>query len=200
VYPLWIWLAIRTCDVLRFVTGKNIPFGKHTIWLIKILALIIGAGGTLGAPTEIGLSWHFGIVPAGLIIFFSLTEKVNEITFPRPQHDAAAYQAGWNEYRRLRAKGARAYLASGIVLIAFVVVARLGENITKRFEIAIVVFAVVALLAAFALMCSAQWQLIHWPCPRCGCAYRGLWISFFMPKRCRNCGLPRWEVNPTAKA
>jgi len=54
VLPPWIWLAVRTKNCLQVITVHSIPFPKRTIWLIKILALIIGAGGVFGVTTELG--------------------------------------------------------------------------------------------------------------------------------------------------
>jgi hypothetical protein len=60
VLPPWVWLAVRTKNCLQVITVRSIPFPKRTIWLIKILALIIGAGGVFGVTTELGMSGLFG--------------------------------------------------------------------------------------------------------------------------------------------
>jgi hypothetical protein len=69
---------------LQVITVRSIPFPKHTIWLIKILALITGAGGVFGATTELGMSWLFGTLLSGVVIFFALRDSVQDISHPSP--------------------------------------------------------------------------------------------------------------------
>jgi hypothetical protein len=76
VVPPWVWLAVRTKDCLQIITVRSIPFQKRTIWLIKILALIVGAGGVFGAATELGTSWLFGALLSGVVIFAALKDSV----------------------------------------------------------------------------------------------------------------------------
>jgi len=82
VCPPWVWLAVRTEQCLEVITGKSIPFSKRKIWLIKILALMVGAGNVWGILAEIGSPWILAIVPAGIIVFFSLRDNVSEIVPP----------------------------------------------------------------------------------------------------------------------
>lgn len=45
VLPPWIWLAVRTQHCLQVITAHSVPFSKRTIWLVKALAVFVGAGG-----------------------------------------------------------------------------------------------------------------------------------------------------------
>lgn len=84
VCPPWVWLSVRTKQCLRIITGHSVPFSKRIVWLIKILALIIGAGNVAGILVDLGTPWFLAIVPAGIIIFFSLSESVSEVVPPKP--------------------------------------------------------------------------------------------------------------------
>lgn len=198
VYPLWIWLAVRTVDCLRFVTGHAVPFAKRTIWLVKILALIVGAGGVFGLALGLGLLWYFAVLPAGVVVLFALLEKTRNIVIPPPQQSPAAYHTAWEEYRRLRVNVWRSWFAAGIVFVTGIFISRFGEGLSKSGQIAGVAVAGMAILASLVMMYYAQWKLYHWRCPRCGCAFRGLlWPWPFLPKRCRYCELPRWQDTPS---
>ena len=98
----WVWVAVCTRSSLGFLTGHAVPFAKRTIWLTKILALIVGAGGVMGALSEIGLAWYFAAVPAVTVVFLALREKVEEVVIPRPPRTTASYLPAWESYRRLR--------------------------------------------------------------------------------------------------
>jgi hypothetical protein len=112
VFPWWVWLSVRTTRCLRVITRGTIPYSKRTVWLIKILALIVGAGGVAGALVDFGAPWFLVIVPAGIIFFFSVTEDVSEVVPPKPIQDPSAYQSAWREYWQLR----RAYNRSCVGL------------------------------------------------------------------------------------
>src|ERR1700680_1790441 len=75
VLPLWIWLAVRTRHCLQIISAHTIPFPRRTIWLIKILALIVGGGGVAGAAVAAGIPWFFAILLAGVVLFFALREN-----------------------------------------------------------------------------------------------------------------------------
>jgi hypothetical protein len=82
VCPPWVWLAVRTEQCLRLVTRHSVPFTKRTVWLIIILALIVGARNVAGILADVGIPWFLAIVPAGIIIFFSDSENVSEVVPP----------------------------------------------------------------------------------------------------------------------
>lgn len=136
VLPPWIWLAVRTKNCLQAITAHSIPFPKRTIWLIKMLALIIGAGGVLGAAPELGMPW---------------------------------------------------LVAIGVALI---LVAAFADRLPKTVQIGLFPLCLVAAIAAIAVMSYRQLKWLRWPCPRCGCAFRGLWRPW-LPRNCVYCGLPR---------
>ncbi|HKE09382.1 MAG TPA: hypothetical protein VKB48_16250 [Candidatus Acidoferrum sp.] len=76
VLPPWIWMAVRTRHCLQVITRRSIPFPKRTVWLMKVLAVIVGIGGIFGAIIQIGVPWFIAILPAGVALFFALREDV----------------------------------------------------------------------------------------------------------------------------
>ena len=59
-------------------------------------------------------------------------------------------------------------------------------------------FLLAGLFLLLSMFVSAynQWKWMRWPCPRCGCAFRGYWTRPWLPKQCVYCGLPRWSDSP----
>jgi hypothetical protein len=55
------------------------PFPKRTIWLIKILAQIVGAGGVFEVLADLTSPWYFAVESAGSVIFLGLKENVQEV-------------------------------------------------------------------------------------------------------------------------
>jgi len=191
VLPPWIWLAVRTRHCLQVISTHTIPYPRRTIWLIKILALIVGAGGVAGAAAAAGVPWFFAILPAGVVAFFALRENVREIVPPKPDQDVSAYQSSWQQYRRLRRDYMRSWrwcAGTGLLLI---LLAAFGDNLPNTIRVGLFPLCVVAVLASMAMMSLKQLKWLRWPCPRCGCAFRGLWWRPWMPKNCAYCGLPR---------
>jgi hypothetical protein len=191
VLPPWIWLAVRTKHCLQIISGHTVPYQRRTIWLIKVLALIVGAGGVVGAAAQIGIPWFLAIVPAGIVVFFALTDNVQEIVPPKPNQDASAYQSSWQQYRRLRSDFMRSWrwiVAPGLMLIFL---AAFGDTLPKFVQIGLFALFLLAVLASSAVMSLKQLRWLRWPCPRCGCAFRGFWSRPLMPKSCVYCGLPR---------
>src|SRR5262245_112194 len=76
VLPPCIWLGIRTQHCLRVISVHAIPFQKRTVWLVKILALIVGVGGLFGAAVQVGLPWVLPVLAGGAIIFLAFKENV----------------------------------------------------------------------------------------------------------------------------
>ena len=196
VYPPWVWLAVRTRDALQFLSRRAVPYPVHTIWLVKSLALIVSAGGVLGVSLQVGLHWVIGVMLSGGVVFFALREKVERIVPPRPSQNVPAYASSWQDYRQLRKRALRLLLG---FLVLFFAIAALGTIIESQHshsvQVAFVVVSIVAALRVLALSYDAQWTLIRWPCPQCGCAFRGLWRPW-LPKHCAYCGLPRWAEKP----
>src|SRR5262245_43562571 len=52
-------------------------------------------------------------------------------------------------------------------------------------------------IAASVVLGLNQMKWYQWPCPRCGCAFRGFWGRPWLPKRCVYCGLEREERKRT---
>ncbi len=196
VCGVWVWVAVSTSRSLRFLASNTIPFSKRTIWLVKILALIVGAGGLMGAFSEIGLAWYFAAVPAVAVVFLALREKVEEVVILRPLRTGASYLPAWESYRRLRRNVLLSY-AGIVVLFVGVILAGVFERVLPAMmEKSILIFLGLIFLGLLANLYSRFWKFSHWPCPRCGSSFRGLWGFPWLPKRCRYCGLGRWEQNP----
>jgi hypothetical protein len=191
IFPPWIWLAVRTRHCLQVISTHTIPYTRRTIWLIKILALIVGAGGVAGAAAAVGIPWFFAILPAGVVAFFALRENVKEIVPPKPNQDASAYQSSWQRYRRLRRDYMRSWRWFVCTGLSLIVLAAFTDKLSNPIRVGLFALCVVAVLASIAVMSLKQLKWLRWPCPRCGCAFRGLWWRPWMPKNCVYCGLPR---------
>jgi hypothetical protein len=191
VLPPWIWLAVRTKNCLQVITARTIPFPKRTIWLTKILALIIGAGGVFGAATEFGMPWFLAIVPSATVIFFALRERVEDVVPLKPVQDVSAYRSSWEQYRELRTAYWRSCIWQGAAILCLILTIALAGKLPNAVEIGLLAFCLVALIATSGVATLKQFKLIRWACPRCGCAFRGFWGTPWMPKKCVYCGLPR---------
>lgn len=193
VLPPWIWLAVRTKNCLQVITVHSVPFPKRTIWLIKMLALIIGAGGVFGATTELGTPWFLAIVPAGTVVFFALRERVEEVIPPKPVQDAFVYRSSWEEYRKLRTAYLRSCVWPGAAFLSLIRMSAFADKLPNAVQIGLFAFCLVALIATGAVAGIKQLKWLRWPCPRCGCSFRGFWSRPWLPKTCVYCGLPREE-------
>jgi len=193
VLPPWVWLAVRTKDCSQVITVRSIPFPRRTIWLIKILALIIGAGGVFGATTELGMSWLFGSVLSGIVIFFALRDTVQDISPSKPVQDASAYQAAWKQYRHLRSTYMRSWIWFGVAFLTLILITAFANRAPKPVQLGLFAFCVVAVFASVVVMGLKQLKWVRWPCPRCGCSFRGFWGRPWLPKTCVYCGLPKEE-------
>jgi hypothetical protein len=191
VLPLWIWLAVRTKHCLQVISTRSIPYPRRTIWLIKILALIVGAGGVVGAVAQLGIPWLLAVLPAGVVVFFALRENVQAIIPPKPNQDASAYQSSWRQYRHLRRDYVRSWRWFGCTGVLLVLLTAFADKLSNPIRVGLFTFCVVAVVASIAVMSVKQLKWLRWPCPRCGCAFRGLWWRPLMPKNCVYCGLPR---------
>ena len=191
VLPPWIWLAVRTEHCLLVITSGTIPFPRRTIWLAKTLALIVGAGGLLGAVAQLRVPWFLAISSAVVVVFFALRENVHEIIPPRPNREASAYQLAWQHYRHLRSdymKSWKWFIGTSTLLI---VLTAFADKLPKSVLVVLFAFCLVAVLASIGIMNIKQLKWLRWPCPRCGCAFRGFWWRPWMPKHCVYCGLER---------
>jgi hypothetical protein len=183
-------MAVRTRHCLQIISTHTIPYSRRTIWLTKILALIVGAGGVAGAAAAVGIPWFFAILPAGVVVFFALRENVKEIIPPTPNQDASAYQSSWQQYRRLRGVYMRSWRWFGCTGVLLILLTAFADKLSNPIRVGLFALCVVAVLASIAVMNLKQLKWLRWPCPRCGCAFRGLWRPW-MPKNCVYCGLPR---------
>jgi len=191
VLPPWIWMAVRTQHCLQIITVHSIPFAKRTIWLLKTLALIVGVGGLFGAVVQVGMPWLLAILPGGIIVFFALKESVQRIVPPKPSQDAAAYQTSWETYRTLRRDFLRSWRWFGASFLMLILVTAFADKMHRTIQIGLFAFCIVAILSSIVVMSLKQLKWLRWPCPRCGCAFRGFWVRLWLPKKCAYCGLPR---------
>lgn len=191
VLPPWIWMALRTGHSLRIISGRTIPYSRRTIWLIKILALIVGAGGVLGAAVQLGMPWVLAILPAGAVVSFAFRENVQEIAPPKPTQDTLTYQSSWQQYQRLRSDYMRSWRWFATAGVTLILIAAFGDGLPKAIQIGLLALCSLAVLTSIAMMTLKQLKWLRWPCPRCGCAFRGLSWRPWLPKKCVYCGLPR---------
>ena len=191
-------MAVRTQHCLQIITVHSIPFAKRTIWLLKTLALIVGVGGLFGATVQVGMPWLLAILPGGIIVFFALKESVQEVVPPKPSQDAAAYRTSWETYRTLRRDFLRSWRWFGASFLMLILVAAFADKMHGTIQIGFFAFAFVAILSSTVVMSLKQLKWLRWPCPRCGCAFRGFWGRLWLPKKCVYCGLPRADSsNPS---
>jgi hypothetical protein len=193
VLPPWVWLAVRTKNCLQVITVRSIPFQKRTIWLIKILALIVGVGGVFGVATELGTPWPFGALLSGVGIFAALKDSVQDISPPKPLQDASTYQAAWKQYWRLRSAYMRSWRWFGVAGLTLILITAFANRPPKPIQLGLFASCVVAVFASIALISLKQLRWVRWPCPRCGCSFRGFWSRPWLPRQCVYCGLPREE-------
>jgi hypothetical protein len=196
VLPPWIWMALRTRHCLQVVTAHSIPFAKRTIWLVKTLALIVGVGGLFVAMAQVGIPWFLAILPGAVILFFALKESVQEVVPPKPSQYAAAYQSAWETYRLLRRDFLRSWRWFGVSFLMLILVTPFAHKMDRAVQIGLFAFCIVAVLSSTVVISLKQLKWIRWPCPRCGCAFRGFWGRLWMPKSCVYCGLPRENAIP----
>jgi hypothetical protein len=198
--PPWIWLAVRTRDCLQIISAHTIPYPRRTIWLAKILALIVGAGGVLGVAVQLGIPWFLAILPATAVVFFALREHVQEIIPPKPNQDASAYRSSWQQYRHLRSDYVRSWKWVGGAGAALILLTAFADKLPNSIAVGLFALCVLAVLASSVVMNVKQFKWLRWPCPRCGCAFRGLWWRARMPKNCVYCGLPREGISTPVPA
>ena len=143
-----------------------------------------------------GLAWYFAAVPAVTVVFFALREKVEEVVIPRPPRTKTSYLPAWENYRRLRRSVILSYVGIAALFCGVVLASMLESALPAPAEKSILVFLGLIFLGVLANLYYRFWKFSHWPCPRCGHLFRGLWGFPWLPKRCRYCGLGRWEENP----
>ena len=144
-----------------------------------------------GAAVAAGIPWFFAILLAGVVLFFALRENVEEIIPPKPNQDASAYPSSWQRYRRLRTDYMRSWRWFGCTGLLLVLSVAFADKLSNPLRVGLFTLCAVAVLASIAVMNLKQLKWLRWPCPRCGCAFRGLWWRPWMPKNCVYCGLLR---------
>jgi hypothetical protein len=197
VAPLWVWMAVRTSNCLQFVTAHKIPFAVRTIRLMKVLALIVGAGLVFAGATALGMQWYLALLPAGTVVFFSIEENVREIVPSKPVHDAAAYQSSWEQYRTLRSAYTRSLIWFGVASLTTILILTLADKIPNPIGTVLFDLGLVAGLVSLVMSGVRRLKFFRWPCPRCGCAFNGVWTRPWFPRKCVYCGLPR-DANATS--
>jgi hypothetical protein len=186
---LWIWPAIRTAG---YLTRRTVPFRRRTIWAVKVLAIIIGAGGTYSLLSQFRLSWIVTTIVSIVLVVLVLSERVCDYFPPKPPQDVDGYEPAWQQYRRLRRASIRSWLLLPIAILVFLILLAVADSASgPNSKIIVTLMGVLPLASAMAVINYKQWKWHRWPCPRCGCSFRSLWIGFSL-KRCRYCGLPLW--------
>jgi hypothetical protein len=200
VLPPWIWMAVNTKQCLQVISMRTIPYPKRTIWLIKMLALILAAGGVFEAATELGMPWLIAMLPSGIVVYFAVREHVEDINPPKPNQDTSFYLPSWQQYRDQRRAFMRSCIWSGAAFLTLVMTVALAGKLPNAVQIILFTVCVVALIATGAVASVKHLKLIRWACPRCGCAFRGFWGVPWMPKNCAYCGLPREDDSKALRA
>jgi hypothetical protein len=193
VLPLWTWLAVSTQQCLRVITSRTIPFSRRKIWLVKVFALVIPAGGVFGLASDLGAPLYFALFPALVIVIFGFREKVQGVIPPKPPQGEADYQIAWKEYRRLRKATMLSWMWSLGTFLLLILIPMVSVTLPKTAQIAFLTVSVLALIGSMGMISFNQLKFLRWPCPRCGCSFRGFWGTPWMPKACGYCGLPRKE-------
>jgi hypothetical protein len=143
------------------------------------------------------MPWLLAILPGGIIVFVALKESVQGVVPPKPTQDAAAYQSSWETYRTLRSGFLRSWRWFGASSLILILYAAFADKMHRTIQIVLFTFRIVAILSSIVVMSLKQLKWLRWPCPRCGCAFRGFWGRLWLPKKCAYCGLPRAEnANP----
>jgi hypothetical protein len=197
VCTAWVWVAVRTRSALDIISRRVIPYSARTIWLVKIVAIIIGAGSVVGLLSRIGLPWPVALMPAAAVVAVALSDKVEAVVPPTPPQDAENYRSSWQECMRLRRSAMRAGIMTGaafVVTISLFVIS--GTYFREPVQSVVFVLCALLMLLSMFIWNYEIWKWTRWPCPRCGCSYRGYWGKPWLPKRCAYCGLPRWSENP----
>lgn len=192
VCAAWVWFAVRTQHCLRIITRGAMPYSSRTIWLLKILAIIVGAGNVAGLIIAAGAPWALAVIPSAIVVLVALGEKVTGIVVTRPPQTAFAYRSAWAEYRRLRARAARAALVVPALFAAIVLISLAGQRLPEKIERVVWAGFAIAFVASFFALSYHNYQLQRWRCPRCGRFFRGFWRWPLPTKQCAYCGLPRW--------
>jgi hypothetical protein len=193
VSALWSCMALQTTRCLRLITRGTTPYSRRTIWLIKILAIIVGPGGVAGVLVNFGAPWFLAILPAAIIAYFSLSEKVAEMVPAKPLQDPAAHRSAWREYRRLRLANRRSGIGFALSILAIVLLIFIDWKLPPFTQTALFAACGISLLVSVVATSFSQWKWLHWPCPRCGYSFQGQWVKLRQPKKCVYCGLPRDE-------
>jgi hypothetical protein len=186
-------MAVRTKAFLELITSHRIPFSKRTIWLAKILALIIGAGGVFAALDTLGSTWYLALLPTGAVIFFAFSEHVQEVIPAKPSQDAATYRSSWGRYRALRSAYVRSFGWVAGAFLCLILTAEVANKFQGAVQTILTIVCLVALLFSLSMNTAGALRFFRWPCPRCGCAFNGIWIGPRFPKKCAYCKLPREE-------
>jgi hypothetical protein len=152
VLPLWTWLAVSTQQCLRVITSRTIPFSRRKIWLVKVFALVIPAGGVFGLASDLGAPLYFALFPALVIVIFGFREKVQGVIPPKPPQGEADYQIAWKEYRRLRKATMLSWMWSLGTFLLLILIPMVSVTLPKTAQIA---FLTVSVLAS-------MWMLFSW--------------------------------------
>jgi hypothetical protein len=121
-----------------------------------------------------------------------------------PVQNSTNYRLAWDTFQRLNRNGTAAAVAFVAIPLVTVLLflASSGNHPSGLNETLVLTVAGAALFISFLAMIYTRWQLVRWPCPRCGNRFHR--HSFFFNKwgmyfqtQCANCKLPVWSDFPT---
>ena len=208
---LGLWLLLAPDGLIDLLSARRVKLPKWHLFLNRVVGAIAlwtqvdrweyqAKNG--GNPTVLhGLSYvticgTVGYLGYQFVRLFTSDTQVElrageikrwELPQETEEEARARYTDAWRRYRRLRVALPLTFLggpplvyALGAILRAF----HWNENVAS-----IIILAWVPLLPVLG------WKWSFWQCPRCGQAFKSLYQPLF-PKRCQNCELPMWAVDP----
>jgi hypothetical protein len=193
VCAAWVWLSVRTSDCLRVITRGTALYSRRTVLLIKIVATVVAAPNVAGAAASFGANWFLDGFLGGVVVLLAVLDKAVEISPATPPQMPSSYSESWQQYLGLRKQLViYALILIGLVVASFLTAVALGTRLTEHAST--VLFWSVSCLATLTFVGYAYntWKFTYWPCPRCGCRFRGP-FSWALPKKCSHCGLPQWR-------
>ena len=131
-----------------------------------------------------------------MVVLLAVLDKPVEISPETPPQLRSSYIESWRQYVGLRKQLVIYVLVLiGLVVASFLTAVALGTRLTE--QASTVLFWSVFSLATVTFLGYAYhaWKFTYWPCPRCGCRFRGP-FSLVLPKKCSHCGLPRRAEDP----
>ena len=201
VCVIWIWVSVRTASCLRIITRGKVRVSLKSIRFIKVVATAVAGSNIVGFLVSLGAPLYLSFLCGGLVVLFAWMDKAVEVVPSQTPNELSSYAGSWSEYRRLRKRLVCSLLVPvGVMASLFPFVAIWGNRLTGTVGYILFVPVAVLIVTCYGGYVYYGWQLATWSCPRCGTRFRGLWSWPWLPRKCHNCGLPRWAATHDAKS